>query len=263
MSHLSSHSVKKRTFTLKNIELTATNLKYGLYTTVKEQKDLPVMTTKISDVITEAEHPISFLDENRKNYNTSITMVEWSKNKKIPEQTSLSCFWCRHTFDTKPIGCPIKYVNSLIEKNYISHITKDKYYMKENITPNKLNSFSDSYQEDDLINISPIKNNYYLVDGIFCSFNCALAFIKEHNHDVFYKESYSLLNYLYYAFIGKKEKLLSAPHWRLLKEYGGNLTIEEFRNTFYRTEYEFMFNVRDIKEMRSISKVFKEINLTV
>lgn len=261
MSHHSTHS-KKRTFILKNVDLNATNLKYGLaiISNIEKEKDLPNKTTKITDVLTELEHPMSFLDENKKNYNTLVTMMDWSRQKALPEQTTMSCYWCRHPFSTKPIGCPIRYVNSLIEKNYVSHITKDKYYMKENITPSKLNALTQ--YDDSNIQITPIHQDYYLVDGIFCSFNCALSFIKENNHNLFYKESYSLLSYLYYSFMGKREKILPAPHWRLLKDYGGELTIEEFRKSFYNVDYEFMFNVRELKDMRPVSKVYREKSLS-
>ena len=31
--------------------------------------------------------------------------------------------------------------------------------------------------------------------------------------------------------------LMKAPHWRLLKDYGGELSIEEFRKNFYKVDY--------------------------
>ena len=54
MSHLGPTS-KKRTFTLKNVDLISTNLKYGLVVLSNfdknKEKDTPAKTTKISDVI--------------------------------------------------------------------------------------------------------------------------------------------------------------------------------------------------------------------
>lgn len=282
MSHLGPTS-KKRTFTLKNVDLISTNLKYGLVVLSNfdknKEKDTPAKTTKISDVImSDTDYPISFLDENKKQYNTKITMVEFTKHRRLPVQTNVKCFWCRHSFDTRPLGCPVKYIHSVMEKSYVSHITKDKYNMKENTTTRKMDKIMANVDIQQHIEITPLENNYYLTDGIFCSFNCALSFIKDKNNDLFYKESYSLLHTLYYDFVGKKaEKLLPAPDWRLLEEYGGSMSIKEFRESFYKIQYEFMFTIRSVnanddrnhdkndkndkndkKEMHPISKVFRE-----
>ena len=258
MSHL-GHG-KKRTFTLKTLDVASINSKYGLViiSNIEKESENSSKTTKIADIISDLEHSISFLDENKKNYNTSVTMVEVVQNQMLPTSTDIHCYWCRHFFVTHPIGCPVKYVNSTIEKSYISHITKDRYYMRENLTNEKMNAVLNEQIPN--ISILPIKNDYYLTDGIFCSFNCVLAFIKDNNHDLFYKDSYSLLHSMYYHFTSTYSKITAAPHWRLLKTYGGQLTIDEFRKSFNSINYEFMFNVRDIKEiteMRTISKVYK------
>ena len=128
---------KKRTFMLKNIDslesVNTINSKYSLVLssnlTKKEKEELSSKTTRISDIIlsAEQENSISFLDENKKQQKCSITMLEFINKKTLPESTNVMCFWCRHSFQTKPIGCPIKFVNSMLEKSYVSHITKDKY----------------------------------------------------------------------------------------------------------------------------------------
>ena len=255
---------KKYTFTLKNLDtngLNTINIKYGLIveTSVPNVKVETILkTTKISDIISsiDQENSVCFLDENKKSNKCIVTMVDFMNKKKIPETSTIHCFWCKHSFTTCPIGCPIKFVNSSIEKSYVSQITKDKYYMKENITKEKLSSLSDLVKDESNIEIHPIVNDYYLTDGNFCSFNCVLSFIKDNNHDMFYRESYSLLHCLYEQFIGQKmKKIIPSPHWRLLQNFGGNLTIDEFRDSFNTVLYEFMFNLRD---MKSISKVYKE-----
>lgn len=262
MSHL-GHG-KKRTFVLKSVDVTQINSKYGLLiiSNIEKESENSTKTTRITDIINDTEHSISFLDENKKNYNTCVTMLEVMQNQRLPMSTDLHCYWCRHSFTTRPIGCPIKYVNSTIEKSYLSHITKDRYYMRENLTKQKMDAVMN--QQIPNITISPIENNYYLTDGVFCSFNCALSFVKDNNDDLFYKDSYSLLHSMYHDFTSAYSKIVPAPHWRLLKTYGGQLTIEEFRKSFYLIDYEFMFNVRDIKEiseMRTISKVYRQHTL--
>lgn len=260
MSHRSPNH-KKRTFMLKNVDIHVTNSKYGLViiSNIGKEADDSSKTTKIADIFTtDVETSVSFLDENKKNYKCAISMMDWTNKKNLPDKTSIKCFWCKSSFHTKPIGCPVTFCNSMIEKSYVSHITKDKYFMKENISTKKL----ESAMETDGIDIEPIKKDYYLTDGCFCSFNCVLAFIKDNQNNMFYKDSQSLLYSLYYQMIGKKAgKLLPAPHWRLLKDFGGHLDIDEYRRTFNVIEYEFMFRIRDLKElreMRSISNVYKE-----
>ena len=265
MSHIGQ--TKKRPFMLKNIDINVIYGKYGLLdqmstvsSNIEQNTDHVTNITKISDIMLEesSNQAISFLDENKKKYNVTVTMADWLTKKKIPNRTSIKCFWCKHNFSTSPLGCPVKYVNSIVEKSYISHITKDRYYMKENVTQEKMNSImlnSNSIEDNDMMNVIPLNKNYYLTDGNFCSFNCMIAFIKDNKHNLFYKDSYSLAHSMYHEFFGQKISLIPAPHWRILSDYGGTKTINEFRSTFNTVSYDFMFPIRD---MRSISHVFKE-----
>jgi hypothetical protein len=254
---------EKRMFILKNLDTHSIKIKYGLLIVSnlqKENKEDASKTTKITDVITLEEYGVSFLDENKKEMKCVATMIDWVNHKKIPNHTDLKCFWCRNIFETCPIGCPIRYVNPIIEKSYISQITKDRYYMRENITRQKVETLSSSVEDgkDIDMQVKKVNESYYLTDGIFCSFNCNLSFILSKNSDPFYKDSYSLLHSLYEEYIGKKMKdckILPAPDWRLLKEYGGHLSIDDYRRSFNHIEYSELFS---ISEMRAISKVYKE-----
>jgi hypothetical protein len=250
---------KKRNFVLKNIEIDKVYTKYGLtiVSNLNKEKEDSFKTTKIHDVIShDIEQSVIFLDENKKETKCMVTMVEILDNNTLPDKTDIKCFWCKHNFDTKPIGCPIKYVNPFIEKSYVSQITKDRYYMRENIVNSKLKLLSEN--KDQQFEIKEYPFNHYLTDGIFCSFNCVLSFIKENNHNIFYKESYSLLHCLYHDLVGKKiAKIIPSPHWRLLKDFGGPLSIEEYRKNLNSVDYKFIFTLRD---MKTISKVYKELH---
>ena len=85
-----------------------------------------------------------------------------------------------------------------------------------------------------------VENNYYLTDGIFCSFNCCLAFIKSNWYNNLYSESEVLLNQIYYSLFDKNMKIMKAPSWRLLQVYGGSQTITEFRQDFNKVKYKSM-----------------------
>ncbi len=106
----------------------------------------------------------------------------------LPEHTTINCWWCRHSFDTNPIGLPIKYTNE---------------------------SFN--------------------TEGIFCSFNCCSAYLNTQNkNDIYYKNSSSLLLLLYKQIFNSFPHQMivpQAPDWKLLKDYGGTLTIEQYRKS--------------------------------
>lgn len=255
-----SAKAQKRTFTLKNLNTHAIKLAHGLLIVSNLQKGVPEedsnKTTRIENVITVEEHGISFLDDQKKEMKCVATMIEWMTKNKLPVNTDLHCFWCRHSFSSCPIGCPITYVNPMVEKSYTSQITKDRYYMRENVTRAKMDEMEDASSSS--IEIRTFPNNYFLTDGVFCSFNCVLAFIQSKYYDSFYANSYNLLHCMYEQFIGKKmtmHKILPAPDWRLLKVYGGPLSIEEFRRSFNHIEYRELFHVT---EMRTLSKVYTE-----
>lgn len=253
----------KRTFILKNVDTHNIRLTYGLLIVSNLQKgygdDDPMKTTRIENVIAVEEHGVSFLDEHKKEVKCVATMVNWIGREKLPETTDMCCFWCRHQFATCPIGCPIYYVNPMIEKSYTSQITKDKYYMRENVTREKLSRMMESVSSSSSnVEIQAFPNHYYLTDGNFCSFNCVLAFIESQYHNSFYRDSYYLLHGMYEQLVGKKMnqcKLNPAPDWRLLKAYGGNLTIEEFRRAFNHINYSELYLITD---MRALSKIYKE-----
>jgi hypothetical protein len=42
------------------------------------------------------------------------------------------------------------------------------------------------------------------------------------------------------------KKINEAPHWRVLKQYGGDLTIESFRDQFNVCEYKYHSYISDI-----------------
>ena len=79
----------------------------------------------------------------------------------------------------------------------------------------------------------PIKynNNIFYVNHWFCSLNCAVAYNIKMNDDLIF-ERYSLLKYMYNIY----KEINPAPDYRILKKYGGNLTIEEYREKYTNTK---------------------------
>lgn len=91
----------------------------------------------------------------------------------------------------------------------------------------------------------PIKkiDNEYLVKGCFCSPECTAAWNFDNQGNDSKWESYSLLNILYKKYYkGVAINIKIAPPKECLQKFGGNLTIEEFRenNTFYNIEHKII-----------------------
>lgn len=74
-------------------------------------------------------------------------------------------------------------------------------------------------------------NDTYYVFGCFCSCNCAISYNLSMN-DYKLWERHSLMIKLYTILLHKSILGKAAPPKELLKKYGGQLTIEEFRNNF-------------------------------
>jgi len=86
--------------------------------------------------------------------------------------------------------------------------------------------------------------DYYVTDGVFCSFNCTMAFILDHKTNPLYLFSINLLMKMYYdTFLETAPTLEPAPSWRLLMTYGGHMTIEDFRKNFSKVEYQDIDNI--------------------
>lgn len=154
------------------------------------------------------------------------------------------CWWDHHTFSGNPWGCPLRYYNSLHSRSkFISRMLKIN-----NITYDSL--------------------DFYEVEGIFCSPECVKAYILN-DHTVKRKDSLSLLSSLVLKLTSSEsnrgedpisdntfEKVVEltdisnaiditpAPSWKLLKVYGGHLTIEEFRSKSYKVVYKETVNVK-------------------
>ena len=132
----------------------------------------------------------------------------------LPDRTDVWCGHCRHPFDTSPIGVPIKYVKKKVDK----------------IQP----------KADEVTGT----NDYFLTSGIFCSFPCCLAFIKDHNHNPLYKNSKSLLYSLYYKIYHTEMNIQKAPSWEILQVYGGELSIKDYRERFCTHSYKITPNIK-------------------
>lgn len=143
------------------------------------------------------------------------------------------CFWHRMAFDNLAMGVPIR-----ISNNNLSPMlpllapstteTETKSLGKSNKTSTSKNKAKS--QPDEI----PLGNKVYM-DGVFCSYSCAYAYIIDQNEtklksarDPNLANSLVLLKQLFeQEFPG--ETLEAAWDWRLLKTVGnGNMSVKEY-----------------------------------
>lgn len=261
--------IKKNTgktfmFTLMGINTEKVDKRFGItiVSNINELSTVPCNTTKISDLSANKNTPeiVSFLDDSKKTHKCTISMVDFNTQKEFlsGDQVSIyDCFWCRNSIPSNvvAIGCPIKYVPSQAVKTYYSEISKDYYTIKENITPKKIQELTCS--DDDRLEV--INKNYYLTDGIFCSFNCCMAYITDNKTNSMYVLSEMLLLKMYNDIHQSPVPFIEeAPHWRKLKQCGGDLSIDWFRHSFNKIEYKKHGFVSGIPKFKSIGVLFEE-----
>jgi hypothetical protein len=253
---------KKYVFTLKGVNTEKVDQRFGIsiVSNIHAMENIPPRnTTKISDLSVNRNTPeiISFIDEAKKYHKCTISMVDFHTGKNLSYSSTFDCFWCRNPIpkNVMAIGCPIKYVPNQAVKTYYSEISKDNYTIKENITSKRSKTINGGGDN----RLTVVEKNYYLTDGIFCSFNCCMSYIEDNKHKSLYDLSEMLLLKMYHDIYPKKVPVIDeAPHWRKLKQCGGELTIEQFRDSFNKIEYKEHGYVSRLPMFRSLGILFEE-----
>lgn len=259
--------MKNPTISIKNIDIHHIDRKYNFLIFDNKEREPSVDTakTKVTEIQkTQTIRKIdgfSYIDEAKKEHICHVTMRNSLTKEILPEFSNiLNCYWCKHSFSSRVLGCPIEYKCSMIYKKYYSEITKNNYCLQESLTEKQnLQNKDNIYNEE--FNFDFMKNGYYITDGIFCSFNCCVAFIKDNSQNSLYSKSLSLLNKIYFTLFRMEQMILPAPNWRLLKSYGGSLSIQDFRKGFYKIEYidnSDYIVPSDIPIFKSIGMVFEK-----
>lgn len=242
-------------FELTGLNIMKIHVKYGIDISIENCviEDDPESTTKLVDLHNKGATPeiVSFLDESKKVHSCYVSMIDFNSKMNV-NLLRYHCFWCRNPFECRPIGCPIKYISPQVTKRYYSHISKDTYVIKENVTKVKQDMINDE-------NISCNKGEYYETDGVFCSFNCCKAYIDDNKHNRLYDESMMLLTKMYNNIMNTKSIVITpAPHWRTLEHYGGHLNIIQFRDSFNKIDYDCHGNTRPVPIFQPIGTLFEE-----
>lgn len=150
-----------------------------------------------------------------------------TETKKIIQYISLSinlskgmkykCWWCTFTIDETSgqlLGCPI-------------NVTREG------------------------------NKKIYSTDGVFCSFNCVKAYIlQKEQFDVLYENSHILLGHMFCDMNGFITPITiePAPDKKLLLDYGGYMTKEQYYECFNR----LLYTEKGIINMYPVTTIFEE-----
>ena len=242
-------------FTLKNINVSSVDSTFNVTLTSNlRHTSTHVKKTNLNDILdtkNELRSGIySYIDESKKKTALRVTLIDKFTKNQIPLTTPIHCFWCKHSFKNRPIGCPIKFLPSILRKSYFSQITKEKYV---------INQLVDNMEKITLTpEMNVIKREIYLTDGIFCSFPCCLAFIKDNLHNDLYTKSENFLQQIFSTVFSTTTSINSAPHWRLLQKFGGFMSISQFKSHFSKSI--FMPHEKMIT-MVPLGRMFEKKNL--
>jgi hypothetical protein len=104
-------------------------------------------------------------------------------------------------------------------------------------------------------------NETFFCIGNFCSFNCIKSYNLDLNDSLIYKRE-SLMNLLYFLTYSTYKEIIPAPSWMALEEYGGTLTIEEFRkNSIVNTKEYMVLHPPLISRQMQIEESYKMTKL--
>lgn len=208
--------------------------------TVKEEED--VATTSL--LHEKSKRAMWFLDSHKTKTKYWVSMIDFTLNSEseggiigaLPSHTSRPCWDCRHTFPTRVLGCPLRY-NSCTQ-NSVERSRVEQKFRKSNLPITTLDFFE--------------------TEGVFCSFPCIKSYILAQKTNSRYSNSSTLLTLLYTKLTGNPITYIPpSPGWKQLIEYGGHLTIKEYRATFGKLEFIETTNTRR-PYMFSSSKYIEE-----
>ena len=122
------------------------------------------------------------------------------------------CWWCSHDVGNTQIGVPTE--------RTLKHKRVAPRFMMDIAPPLPVSENIDIYE----------------LEGQFCSFECARAYIIAQKDYKYENQLQRLSHMRKHAFLKKGVEFKkippfkSAPSWKTLKQYGGTLDIEEFRS---------------------------------
>lgn len=239
---------KSHIFTITGVCATFVDVLYGFIPNTNSCESAK-NTTKLIDLNANKGVPISisFFGESKESHKCNVSMIDFN-SKSNTHSLRYHCFWCKNPFDTLGIGCPISFVPKKVSRKYTSVINQNKYVIEED-------TIKDSLLDDDEAGaLNLVGEAFYQTDGVFCSFNCCSAYITANKKNPLYTSSRMLLVNMYNDMFLKQVKTIPpAPDWRILTQYGGHLSINDFRESLENVEYKNQGSMNDINIPKQVS----------
>ena len=239
------------TFILKDLNLTQLDSQYILpelekrqHTNNKKPKDndMKKLTTSLSKLgiapIVKQPHELILWGEQYK-------IKLWLGNQLLTPSAKLKCSWCHEYPRDKTLmtGVPYAYIPPQIEQyvyasesiNVVDQISvepgKEDIKKVDQRNETKVHYFRRSLLSTEIADRQKTNKPSYKIAFVCCSLNCAESKALElSKDDVLFRESRMLIRQMYFHWFGKEINVIEpAPHFTLLENYGGPLTIEEFR----------------------------------
>ena len=105
-------------------------------------------------------------------------------------------------------------------------------------------------------------NSTFYCIGNFCSYNCTKAYNIDLNDSNIWKRE-SLINLMYHLTYNRFKEIDPSPSWLILKEFGGFMSISEFRKNFETNNSEYILLYPPlISRQMQIEESYKKTNTT-
>ena len=191
--------------------------------------------------------PITMNEINEKDTDESGIFIKSEKelqNLKITEDHETT-----DTIEKSIVSSQINIMNNSVNKIMIYHLnfTKNtKCWWCRNIFNTPAVQLPEDFYND----------TFYCI-GNFCSYNCMKSYNLDLNDSLSWKRE-SLMNLLYYKTYSEYKTINPAPHWMTLDEYGGNLSIDKFReNSVVNTKEYLVLHPPLISRQMQIEESYK------
>jgi len=196
--------------------------------------------------------PISLTDMNEKSHMNDIFI---KSEKDLYKEETISDDYLQNKIDLLSVSCDSDnrssngiYINKInIHNININQDTKCWWCKHSFITPNVI--LPEQYFE----------GTFYCI-GNFCSYNCTKAYNNDLNDVSIWKRE-SLINLMYYMTYNTVKKIDPSPSWLILKDFGGFMSINEFRKNFETNNSEYILLYPPlISRQMQIEESYKKTN---
>lgn len=193
--------------------------------TIEKQDTFNPMVTRLEDLGIDEKQVIVEPDVSipSSHFYLFYSLKDFTESKSLPTVSPYPCFHCTEPFMTPPLGIPMDYISSYYESTSFSEKDGSTVFYRKDICSKR------DMEQAKKNKLTIVHRDYFRVDGNFCSFPCMIAYIQHHPSSRYSNVGY-LLKHMHVLLYKKPLEWIAAPDIRLLKKYGGHLTVAEFRS---------------------------------